>query len=101
MPDSVQNQLTDLLKKASAEHHEYEKSVLEGKYDEQWDEWYAAWLVGHGINDLLNSQISTADLADLLRDINTQHQSSDQKLGWAEYTTEKLIDTVTGTPREN
>lgn len=37
------NQLTQLLKDASKEHHIYETNIL-GKPDENWAEWYAKWI---------------------------------------------------------
>jgi hypothetical protein len=102
MPDSVQKQLIDLLERSTTEHKEYERSALNGVYDQEWDLWYAAWLVEHGINDLLNADIRSADLATLLRDINDQHQQTDKQDTWAAYTARHLVDTVSGNePRTN
>ena len=101
MPESVRKRLTDLLEKTAGEHHEYEKSALKGVRDEEWDMWYGSWLVEHGINDLLNSDLRSADLATLLRDINDQHGQSDQLQGWSEYTARQLIETASGAPRES
>src|SRR5688500_12968553 len=101
MPESMQNQIVALLNKAGEEHGEYERSTLNGDYDTDWSSWYAAWLVEHGINDLLNSDMISSDLADLLADIHELHQQTSQRLGWAAYTAQKLIDTAMGAPRTN
>lgn len=37
--------LAALLKAASEAHHDYEKSL--GHPDENWPQWYAAWIVEH------------------------------------------------------
>ncbi|MFO7324001.1 MAG: hypothetical protein DIU68_019910 [Chloroflexota bacterium] len=94
MPESMQDRITNLLQRASDAHHEYEVAVLNGVRDEEWEQWYAAWLIEHGINDLLNSDMQGSDLADLLREINAMHQQTDQQKSWAQYTAERLIDTV-------
>lgn len=93
-PESMLKQIAALLERAKQEHSEYEAAVLNGVRDEEWEQWYAAWLVEHGINDYLNSDMQGSDLADLLRDINTQHQQTDQQQSWADYTAEQLVDTV-------
>jgi len=94
MPQSILNQITDLLKRAKTEHGEYEKSVLNGVYDQEWDLWYASWLIEHGVNDLLNADMTSPELADLLTGINDQHQQTDPQKDWADYTAEQLVETV-------
>ena len=94
MPESILKQITRLLERSQTEHKEYEASVLNGVRDEEWDMWYAAWLVEHGINDLLNADMQSSDLATLLTDINNQHQDGDQSKSWAEYTAEQIVETV-------
>ncbi len=92
MPDSILKQVEELLQRSSTEHGEYERSVLKGVYDEEWDLWYAAWLVEHHINAMLNTNLTSADLATLLRDINDQHQKTDKQQSWAHYTARQLVD---------
>ena len=94
MPQSILNQITDLLKRAKTEHGEYETSVLNGVYDQEWDLWYASWLIEHGINDLLNADMTSPELADLLTGINDQHQQTDAQKDWADFTAEQLVETV-------
>lgn len=96
MPESMQGQIGNLLAKAAEEHHEYEVSVLNGVRDEEWDMWYASWLVEHGINTMLNSDMRSTDLASLLRDIHTLHQRSDQSETWSAFTAAQLIETAAG-----
>jgi hypothetical protein len=40
-PDTTEI-LLDLLKRAAAAHHVYEKTELNGVYDKDWPRWYAA-----------------------------------------------------------
>lgn len=94
MPQSVLKQITDLLKRAKEEHGEYEASVLNGVYDQEWDLWYASWLVEHGINDLLNVDLQSSDLATLLSDLYKQYQDSGEPGDWADYVAGQLIETV-------
>lgn len=39
-------ELKNALVAASAAHHEYEMNALNGKFDEQWPGWYAAYVLG-------------------------------------------------------
>ena len=39
------NDLASAFRRAEAAHGEYEKKVLRGKRDENWSEWYAAYMV--------------------------------------------------------
>lgn len=94
MPQSVLKQITGLLNRAKEEHGEYEASALNGVYDQEWDLWYASWLVEHGINDLLNVDLQSTDLATLLSDLYKQYQDAGEPGDWADYTAEQLIETV-------
>jgi hypothetical protein len=94
MPQSVEKQLTSLLERAHTEHAEYEAAVLNGVRDEEWDLWYASWLVEHGINDLLNVDLQSSDLATLLSDLFEQYKQTDESQSWYAYTAAQLIETV-------
>ena len=47
--ESVED-LAEALRRAEAAHGEHEKTVLGGVYDENWPDWYAAYVVAeqHG-----------------------------------------------------
>lgn len=94
MPQSVLKQLTSLLERAQEEHKEYEAAVLNGVRDEAWDLWYASWLVEHGLNDLLNVDLQSPDLATLLAGLYDEYQQGDQSQNWAAYTAAQLVETV-------
>jgi hypothetical protein len=94
MPDSVLKQITRLLERAHEQHAEYEASALNGQYDEQWPDWYAAWLIGQGINDFLNIDLQTPELTTLLIDITEQHKQSGDESSWYAYTAAQLIETA-------
>ena len=40
------SELAAALKAAGSAHHEYEQSVLNGVFDEQWPMFYAAFVLG-------------------------------------------------------
>ncbi|WP_162605998.1 hypothetical protein [Jiangella aurantiaca] len=42
--DRTQEIILDLLQQAAAAHGEYEADVLGGKHDEEWPQWYAAYM---------------------------------------------------------
>lgn len=42
----TRDQIQATLEAAAEAHHEYEKHALDGKRDEQWAGWYAAYLMG-------------------------------------------------------
>lgn len=83
-------QVKDLLKQAVAAHHEYEQNELGGVYHEEWPEWYADWLIAHGLNDRLGQNLEAAALAARLKAINDDHQQAETGKSWARYTAEAL-----------
>jgi len=46
MKQPSSEQLVKVLQAASAAHHDFEANALQGKYDDQWPGWYAAYIVG-------------------------------------------------------
>ncbi len=66
MPAIEPREIANLLGEAGAAHGAYEERELNGVYDRIWPAWYAAYLVEHGIGDLLGAAITTEQLAQLL-----------------------------------
>lgn len=90
MTTQQQGALAALLRDAGAAHGQYEERELNGVYDEQWPSWYAAYLVEHGINDLLGAQIDAAELSRLLADYHRQHQAHGAGQSWYDFYAERL-----------
>jgi hypothetical protein len=55
-----------LLDRAKAAHGVYEETELDGVYDEQWPAWYGAWIVDHGLGELLGHRLGRAEVGDYL-----------------------------------
>ncbi len=65
-----QPQLSELaaaLKAAGSAHHEYEQTVLNGVFDEQWPMFYAAFLLGR-IGDFTTPSALTSWLVEVPTD---------------------------------
>ena len=45
-PTPSHEELTTALASAGAAHHDYESRFLDGRHDEQWPGWYAAYALG-------------------------------------------------------
>jgi hypothetical protein len=77
--------LAQRLAQAGAAHGEYEMTALHGEYDQQWADWYAHYLLGHGWNETFNNPWETAELAGALTQANTDHLANDPKTPWHEF----------------
>ena len=85
--------LERLLTEPSAAHGVYEKTELNGVYDEEWSRWYAGYAVDHGIGELLGRQGVTADeLARFLEQSWDEQQRAEPKAteSWAAYTARRM-----------
>ena len=74
-----------LLGRAGAAHGVYEERELGGVYDQQWPRWYADYLVGHGLGDLVGMALSVEQVADWLIACDTAYKAERPPVGWAEY----------------
>ena len=82
MPEIKQREIANLLDKTLAAHGVHEERELNGVYDQDWPAWYAAYLVEHGIGDLLGQAITPRSLAGLLKQYDEDYraQPADGKL---------------------
>ena len=79
-----------LLARAGAAHGIYEERELGGVYDERWPEWYAAYLVEHGLGDLLGRPISAGELGDLLAAADAAYKQVQPAEHWATFYARRL-----------
>ena len=86
----LQSKLTVLLRQAGSAHGQYESTVLKGVYDQDWAIWYAAWILEHGLNDVLKTDFDADSFGKLLFSINQDHQHDSKGLSWAEFTANAL-----------
>jgi hypothetical protein len=92
MPSTTERDLADLLARTGAAHGEYETRELGGRYDEDWATWYAAYLIDHGLNDLVGGAPRTAaGLRDELRQLDVDFKREQPAGGWPTYYARRLV----------
>src|SRR5690349_11504971 len=90
MPTDKQQAIARLLSQAGAAHGAYEERELNGVYDQNWPEWYAAYLVQHGLAGLLGAAISTGQLSQLLTEYDQEYRRERPGIGWPEFYARRL-----------
>lgn len=63
MNDDRIDAVSALLRTAEDAHGRYEASELQGVYDQEWPQWYAAYAVDHGLAQILGHSVTRNDLA--------------------------------------
>jgi hypothetical protein len=91
MREIIQLEIANLLDKTLAAHSLHEKRELNGVYDQDWPAWYAAYLVEHGIGDLLGQAITRGELTGLLKQYDKDYRAQRQLDGWPDYYAAQLL----------
>lgn len=83
-----------LLEEAQAAHAVYEKTELNGVYDQDWPRWYAAYAVDHGVGERLGREVTVDDLAAFLASSYADFEQADPKPAepWPAYTARRLAE---------
>jgi hypothetical protein len=92
-----------LLLQAQAAHGAYEATELNGVYDQQWPQWYAAYAVEHGLGSLLGHDVTADALAEFLASSYDDFERSDPKPSdsWAGYIARRMAaEAVSGMSSE-
>ena len=84
--------IATLLTQAGVAHHEYERTQLQGKADAAWADWYAEFLLQHGVPDIIGAPVTAKQLSQGLSQATESHRKEQSGLGWAEYTAVKLAE---------
>ncbi len=73
-----------LLRETETAHGAYETRVLGGVFDEEWAPWYAAYLLDHGLGDLLPAaeSLDVDDLTAMLARLAADYERGDQTSPW-------------------
>ena len=58
--------ITALLVQSEQAHGVYERTELNGVYDQDWPRWYAAYAIEHGIGALVGREVTADELAAVL-----------------------------------
>lgn len=91
MPEIKHHEIANLLDKTLAAHSVHEEHELNGVYDQEWPAWYAAYLVEHGIGDLLGQAITPGELAGLLRQYDEDYRAQPRSDAWPDYYAAQLL----------
>lgn len=86
----IKTKIETLLKGAAEAHHQFEQDALDGRRDEDWARWYAAHLIEHGIDKLIQPVPGLNQLADLLIAITEKHQAQSADTDWNRFAAEEI-----------
>jgi hypothetical protein len=86
-----QRAIAALLGRAQAAHGVHEEKDLNGVYDQDWPAWNAAYLVEHGIGDLLGEAITIEQLGRLLKQYDEDYRTQQRQEGWPDYYAAQLL----------
>ncbi|MDF1537128.1 MAG: hypothetical protein P1S46_11655 [bacterium] len=87
-------QVAHLLQMADHAHNAYEVAVLHGKRDESWYEWYAEYLIGHGLDRILEDMLGVDRLARFLETLDEVRKGSSNLMDWRDGTARRMVDTL-------
>ena len=90
----TQHAIGALLSQAGSAHGVYETNELNGVYDQNWPDWYAAYLVQHGLGDLLGTPIAVEQLRGLLKQYDQEYTRERPSVGWPQFYAARLVDQV-------
>jgi len=92
MSGNQQREIAERLSQASAAHNEYEQRELGGVYDQLWSNWYAAYLVEHGLGELLGEVLTAEKLAGLLAQFDIDYRAQSRPEAWPDYYAAQLLE---------
>jgi hypothetical protein len=74
--------VAELLGRAGAAHGVYEEGELGGVYDQQWPQWYAAYLMEHGLCDLVGAVLTVDEVAAWLSVCDAAYKVERPAVSW-------------------
>ena len=91
MQEQAQQQIAALLSETGAAHGVYEEGELNGVYDQNWPAWYAAYLVAHGLSNLVGVALAVEQISQLLKQYDQDYQHEQPREGWPAYYARRLV----------
>lgn len=91
MAELSQTALADLLRRTKSAHHDHQVNDLGGKYNEDWPQWYAEFLIDNGIADFLASRPKQANLGAFLKQSYEIFEASGGQGDWSDYIASELL----------
>lgn len=89
MTDRIQA-IEALLAQAKAAHAEYERTELNGVYDEDWAQWYAAFIAAYGLADLVGRPTDVSEVASFLQGAWAEQERAAPAEPWESYTARRI-----------
>lgn len=86
----VNLEIASLLSQAGAAHSIYEQTTLMGAHDQDWPDWYAAYLVEHGLADLIDNAATVEQLSRLLAECDQQYRQQSAGQEWPDYYAQRI-----------
>ena len=81
-----------LLIQTEQAHGQYEQTILNGIYDQNWAVWYANYAIEQGIEKAPNRSFSREQLSQFLSQSYEQYKAEKSQKTWAAYTAQKLME---------
>jgi hypothetical protein len=91
MQNDVQRRLSALLSQAGSAHGEYETRELNGVYDQNWPDWYATFLVQHGLADLLGQPMYVDQVSQLLSACDESYRNQQPGIEWPDFYSVEIL----------
>jgi len=91
MQEQAQQRIAALLSETGAAHGVYEEGELNGVYDQNWPAWYAAYLVEHGLGNLVGAALAVEQLSQLLKQYDQDYQHEQPREGWPAYYARRFV----------
>ena len=87
-------QLAELFHQAESAYQYYEQNVLKGDRDILWPEWYADYLIGPGLDVLMEDRLASELLAGFILSCKADHKASRTKLSWEEFAAARMVERI-------
>ena len=89
-----------LLRETQTAHAAYETNDLGGVFDQGWPAWYAAYLLDHGLSDLLPGaeSLDVDNLTAMLARLAADYERGEQASPWPDVYARGIVASFRGTP---
>ncbi|MGI8657799.1 MAG: hypothetical protein ACR2K4_03380 [Candidatus Limnocylindria bacterium] len=94
MESNQTDRLTALLNEAQRAHGTYEATELNGVFDQEWPQWYAAYAVEHGLGEILGHDVTADAAGAFLTRAYAEYEQTDPKpeASWAEVLAPRMLN---------
>ena len=86
----VKLEISSLLSQAGTAHSIYEQAALQGERDQDWPGWYAAYLLKHGLADLISNAATAEQLRRLLAECDLEYKQINPGQDWPDYYAQRI-----------